>query len=796
MNKNKNIFWLAAAGILLGIILLCYFVKNDRFHVKSAGAEDVTRYEWVKMLCEQTGITEYRNETAYFSDVSKDNAYFPYLQSAVEWGLLSPAGDFDGEEYASGKFVALTAMKTINESKFQILLDTKDVLTDNAYIELAIEHNLITKKQLTTGISKEQCEQILEALDRLFFSEYWKDNYVNVVYQDNVLELTNKDVLQISNDYLEIIVADTIRGSLTTGTVIVFEAQDTKLKIAREITGIGADGTLSLSAVELDRVVESLVVSDITELTFEDIINYYELQKNSAGKYRLMSHPPGKKTLTAQTLPFGVNHSGFEISVSTEEVDESGEKYLKIQLTNNATQVSYELPELINVEADSEYNAKIKMDRIHIGGQISYSRKNGLEYADVAAEAHITCQGSFKLEKEKKIPLGKVPAALGNGLINVDIQLYLVLSLDGELSLEAELPLAAAINYEKDKGLKNYRRDISFQKPEMKVNCEAAFMLRVEPTIIVLGCLKVMDVETDIGVAASANTTHRPNLQTCTDIEISCPIITISVCEDDEADTLLKNFGWSAEWEVLSSDNAPIQFGLHLEVIPDKGARFVDECTYQEPEKTSEMTKKYDSFHTYHTKYGEVNQVNAPVFSFDYPDNWKIIKEEVNGNSTAFGELVGEVVEIENERGIKISFIDFAAMLSSLGGRGHYYAEYKAEKKTGAVLTWHDYETNYEMDYVVAKLTFTGEMITDVDSDIQPADRESVSYALMPEEDIDKYGSSLAAVGALIGYYDMISFEYPGSYVFCAESPDGQFTEDEENEVIAILSSLRAEYEY
>lgn len=39
----------------------------------------------------------------------------------------------------------------------------------------------------------------------------------------------------------------------------------------------------------------------------------------------------------------------------------------------------------------------------------------------------------------------------------------------------------------------------------------------------------------------------------------------------------------------------------------------------------------------------------------------------------------------------------------------------------------------------------------------------------------------------------MISFNYPEPYVFFAEAPNGQFTEEEEKEVIGILSSFRAE---
>lgn len=81
-------------------------------------------------------------------------------------------------------------------------------------------------------------------------------------------------------------------------------------------------------------------------------------------------------------------------------------------------------------------------------------------------------------------------------------------------------------------------------------------------------------------------------------------------------------------------------------------------------------------------------------------------------------------------------------------------------------------------------------------------DSGRVSYALMLSE---KEG---AQTTNLPGYYDMCSFYYPkpdsfqiespdghayviNPYTFIAESPDGQFTEEETKEIIAILSSYR-----
>lgn len=49
-------------------------------------------------------------------------------------------------------------------------------------------------------------------------------------------------------------------------------------------------------------------------------------------------------------------------------------------------------------------------------------------------------------------------------------------------------------------------------------------------------------------------------------------------------------------------------------------------------------------------------------------------------------------------------------------------------------------------------------------------------------------------VVGMAGLYTACSFEYPGLYSFIVESPDGKFTEEEEKEIIEILSSFHEVY--
>lgn len=793
MDKKRTviiILFVAIIGILAGIVLWRGFYKNkDDKYMESANEGAVTRYEWMKMLCEQEGLTEYKNDTPYFSDVNKDSVYFPYLQSAVEWGILEIAIDFDGENYASGQFAALTAMKTIGHRKLQIYLDTEDVITDDTYIEQAVIHGLIEKEQLVEGLSIGECEQILENFKILYFSEFWRDDYTNVQYQNGVIELYPGDVLQSNADCSEIVIADKVVNSLEVGTIIVFEQHNTKLKLARKITGIDTDGVLSLIPEELDKVVESITVSDITELTFEDILNYYGLGENIDTVNSLKYQQAGEGIINTAIFSAEVNSKGYKLSLSTKGAGK--DKHLEVQVTDHATGVSVTLPISDKVESDNEYSADVDIDRICIGGQVEYSLWNGLEYAETAVDAHATFEGMVKADKDKKILLCKTPVPIGNGIVAADIQIYLILSIEGSISFEAELPVEFSIYYEKDKGLRNLKHDISIENPTIEANCDLGVMLRLEPTLIILDCLNVMDIEADLGVTANANVATHPNSQICADISVSFPVITLYVCGDDDVDTIIGDMGLSAEWEIISSADTPIQLGLHYEILSDKTTQFVEKCTYNESEESEEATgedvaDKSTFNNTYYTQYGKVNQIDGLVFCFDYPNNWNVTHEEVVNidEEVTYMDYFGEIVELTNNRGVSITYTQYEMSPSVIGNGSafRYTVEYDITKVIDSNLkSLNLAETEDSDSFMVAKIREYG----GTDSNGTHTDRDIVSYAVL---DQSKEGSGITD---LVSYQDVCSFYYPKPYSFIAIAPDGYFTEEEEQEVLAILASFR-----
>lgn len=607
-NGRKYVFISLGVCILAIVLGTIYFFKRN----PTADENAVSRYEWIEMLTKRMGLQEYTTETPYFTDVALNNPYFVYVQSAAEQEIIETGTDFDGEDFATGQFIALTAMKIIGESKFRIYFGVDEVVTDNTYMEFALEHGLIEKEKLKKGFTREECEQVLETLKNLYFGEFWKDDYSNVVYRDGVIELTSKDVLRSNIDGSKVVVTDDVINSCKAGTIIVFTQEDTGLKLAREITSIDADGTLMLNTVELEKAVETLTVSDITEVTFDDIVNYYCLNENISVSNNLMFQQQDMSFINARVFSGEVNSKGYTISVSTQGEDEK--RCIAIQITENITGISYTLPISEKVKREDDYAAEINIDRICVGGQVDYSLWGGLKYAEAAVDAHATFKSEIKAEKEKKILLFQTPVSLGNGLIGADIQIYLVLSLDGNISFEAELPIEASVSYEKNRGLRNFDHHVSVEDPMIKVNCSASVELRIEPVLMVLGCPNVMDMELDIGVSAEAKVITQPNSQICADISISFPVMTVSVCGDDDIDTIIGDMNVSGEWEIISSDDAPIKRGLHYELLTGIKAQFVKECTYvKSEENASEKVRRETSLTDVESEFTQFSDYEGPI---------------------------------------------------------------------------------------------------------------------------------------------------------------------------------------
>ncbi|MCM1263019.1 MAG: hypothetical protein NC313_09900 [Butyrivibrio sp.] len=828
LNKKTTIILTSLIIALIGIgcigAALLLRGRDDKY-IKSAEEGDISRYEWMEMLCSQSGITEFQNTEPYFTDVSADSPYFAYIQSAVEWEVLEEDKAFEGDGYASGRFVLLTAMKSLGEKNLKLYLNTEDSITDDVYLQTALEQDLLAEEELAQGVSMETAEQVLEQIALLKYTVFWADDYEEVVYQDGVVEIAPADILAVNEDGSEITVSENAVSAIAVGTIIVYQPNNVGLKTAARVVNVDENGKLTLTDdVEMEEVLESLVVSDIVELSAEDIFNYYGLAQEYTAEDIVYKQGSAGAMMPMWGASKEISDKGFAIEASVEEGENGGKNYIQVKITDNNTNLSITLPIKYEVSWDSGYKVELDVSKINAAAHIEM-KKAHLEYAEAALDIKSTVSGGIKtVQASHKIKLFETPTPLGSGICGINIQVYLVVSLDGEISLEAELPASFCIRYDKDKGIRNESSKPQIKNPELTVDCEADFMLRVEP---VLTCLfgDIMDMELDLGAAVAAEVSTRPTEMVCMDLSMTFPVIKISLLGDDELDTFLGDIIKKPdEWEIISGDDAPFKKGAHVE-IADGVSSLVAECTYKESANAEEKaeTENVESVaeetaaeteteaqqgntfeNTYVTQYGNTR------FAFDYPDGWTVTGEssrdsEWNGD---YMDYYRESVELTNGSGGRITYTEYKMDPGGVasGSAYHYIMDYYVEKVADSSLKLKN------VPAIVARiqeLDGTEDWNPDGPGTTRSFDSDAVSYAVMLGDKVGLQTTNLPGYDRMCSFYypepDDYQIEFPdGSiytidpYTFIEEGhipytfiAEGSFTQEEEAEVIAILQSFR-----
>lgn len=195
----------------------------------------------------------------------------------------------------------------------------------------------------------------------------------------------------------------------------------------------------------------------------------------------------------------------------------------------------------------------------------------------------------------------------------------------------------------------------------------------------------------------------------------------------------------------------------------------------KENDDEDEMEVSAGLNNTYTTKDNSL-----PIFSFNYPDNWTIKKEEINV------ETEYEWVILSNDRGAEVTYysstIGFGSKYYGGGGMIDFAHITKVADSSFVPTSFNGKEYSSLGKFVVAKvkvyayddgLTEEGEIEFD----------GSTYYAVIPE--------SYLGDDSFCIVYPACAWEYVRPIYVVAKAPAGEFTAEEEKEVISILSSFR-----
>lgn len=734
--------------------------------------EDITCYDWLKKLCNKTGVE------------AED-----YRKAAKEYGYITDSDEFSNDDIASGGFMALTSMRAMGEGKMQIYLGTDDVISDNTNIEIAINNNLIAEDSLDRGFSDQEADGILDKFDDLYYGEFWPEDIENVSYKENVSQLQFFDIKDYKEDENIIYIDESAAKNLKKGDTFVFDYMGEK--IAKKIVENMGNGTFSLEDPEIDEVFNTLIVSDSASIGIDDIISYYGLDnvKVSAGK---------PVTMLTADVSGNIHSKGFAIEAAVNDDNE-----LEVTLTDNDTEAEYELPikQKLNKKCEN-FSIKWDVNNINVGAQVKYTLKSGLKYASVGVDIDSEISGEIGVEGDFSdgILLCQTPALIGSNLVAVNVALYIVPAVDGSVNLKVEVPYYAGVSYEKGKGVNGTMGLRSSMQTSIEAEGTMGLYFRTAPMLVTMRSIPLLDAELDIGAEAEATRTGRPNGQICSDVNVKCPVFIIGVGDESvkykNKKSLLCTMDISKSCEFTSFARSK---SLHYERLADGTKQFVEECTYNEqPEddkpKESEASteapiqeqptqeqstheqptqeqvtqgtdvKESGLLHTYKTRMAEYFPEQT-TFYFDYPDNWTVVSERANANT--------EVVIIQNDNGVQIEYI---ARDDKFGTEimGNIMVEAKND-----VVSKPRYNSGGELVIVKTK---DYKEYSRTSPDVIEYDDGAERYALMPAST----SYSICHTGIYLGCY----FETPKETMFYS-IPSKKLTDKDRKEIIAILESFR-----
>lgn len=599
IKKWKIALIIAAAAI---VAIIAIVVAVSRHGSESTNEEGVTRYEWVQMLAEKFGMTEYQSDTPYYSDVPADSPYFAAVQSAHEWGVTPDEKTFDGDRTATGEYVALTAMKAIGRYKVQIYLGIAEEPTTEQYLKLAEEKGVIDETQRKQAFTKESCESALERAEELFLYDLWVDDLAEVEYQDGIIELTEDDFVVLPEDDDILHITKEKSRELRSGVTIVYP-DISGMITAGIITDIQGDGTIAVSPVEYTQVFKSMLLSDMEPITIEDFLDAYDIDPSEGKPIEESLLQTGYNPIDEKTKLLGWNKelpiyesAGFSFKVTWENSN------LGVSIIDNQKELEFALPINGKIEKSEDENKNsgsiiIGVTDIAVGAQLVGSGitpdDKELDYINFQYKSALEVKGEAAFHAEYEIPfkpINKVFAKLKDKLNDgpapfaVDIGVYIKLAADGSVELVASFPTVTSIVWERGAGVRGPIYEVN-PHAELKANCSLGIYPEFKCMLEVMKH-KLIDFSVEGGPCAQAEFTLRANsdIKTCIDLQVYVPLITIKL----ELNFVVLEI--DKEWKLLTPENAPLHFGLHSEEYEDGTLTFPERCTYQKKTVSNKIT--------------------------------------------------------------------------------------------------------------------------------------------------------------------------------------------------------------
>ena len=180
--------------------------------------------------------------------------------------------------------------------------------------------------------------------------------------------------------------------------------------------------------------------------------------------------------------------------------------------------------------------------------------------------------------------------------------------------------------------------------------------------------------------------------------------------------------------------------------------------TIETTQAPTDEEKAVDLTQSYTTKFKDVNSVSFPKFTFDFPDNWTVTQEDVTSDR--------EIITLSNGEGAEVKFSTY------------FYGK--------------DFNFSYGASVFGRVEVTEADGSQFVPSTVQGTDHSDLGEFMVAKLHAVIPKSEVGTKTELSGHYEgEFAFWYNAFVSFIGRDKDGDFTVQEQQEVISILNSFR-----
>ncbi len=639
-------------------ILVCFFQGCSHEQI-----EEITLGDWIQIICTRAQMTEYQSQTPYYLNITEENSYFHYVQSAVEWEILDTSFAFDENEALTKEWAAFTLVNLYRRDLNDAGNEISDLRNSKfpRHVSTAVSLGLMDvdkngrfhpEDRLDANMAEEMLEHVLQYINnRTFETE-------NIIEWNEEMNVIDDPPINVNED--EHRAAYPVETEIKKGDIIRYFDTDGNEQFQQvyEVQENEDNKIVFTEDPEIESTVDFADISDSFEIDFSNA-EITDLQEMKSDISQNLIHTPTLMSANALqrthhykewTIQYNINGPSIRAEIFRETIFGS-KMYASASLTNVKPTYHWKIEN--GSISEGYFRVDFKTSE-SLGVRNAEYRTLYGDFTNISGKDFLnSVRNAFKPRNsmtDVEIPLAKIQVPVPNApLLTVTVQLQLRVHIDGrcELSLSQNHAIGMEIHNGNMRVINEHDN-----KAEAMIRASTGIMLGLKFGMEAAK-MKIADILSEGGARARFKTTlfltdeeGNRNQEETEDIaadvleELAHGNTNVRVCSEvhafwvlqltlNSSNTFAGRIGLSRTIPILDENNAKLIPGMKNYI---ENGQFVDRCSYS-PAKIRKKKPQLEvdrievKNYSMILKEGETKQIEVTAL----PKNMK--KEQIKSES-------------------------------------------------------------------------------------------------------------------------------------------------------------------